>query len=58
MREVNEKDEWCVEAYLETDYSKFTLADYESTVKKYLMFHLMDMSGAAGNEKEDENEEL
>lgn len=55
MREVNEKEEWCAEAYLETDYSQFTLQDYESTVKKYLMFHLMEMSGAAGGEEEDED---
>ncbi|MCM1134272.1 MAG: SAM-dependent methyltransferase [Clostridium sp.] len=55
MREVNEKDEWCVEAYLETDYSKFTFEDYENTVKKYLMFNMMDMSGTIGSEEEDED---
>lgn len=55
MREVNEKDEWCAEAYLETDYSKFTFEDYENTVKKYLMFSMMDMSGDVGGNAENEN---
>ena len=45
MREVCEKDEWCVEAYLQTEYSKFTVKDYEETVKKFLLFSLMDLSG-------------
>lgn len=55
MREVDEKDEWCVEAYLETDYSKFTFSDYENTVKKYLTFNLMDMSGILGDVEENED---
>ncbi len=50
MREVTEQDEWCVEAYLETDYDKFTFEDYENTVKKFLMFNLMDISGIEGDE--------
>ncbi|NCB73597.1 MAG: methyltransferase [Clostridia bacterium] len=58
MREVTETDEWCVEAYLETDYGKFTFDDYENTVKKYLMFNLMDMSGVAGGDEADEDENL
>lgn len=56
MREVREKDEWCVEAYLETDYGKFGFEDYETTVKKYLMFNMMDMPGVL--EGDDENEDL
>ena len=55
MREVSEKDEWCVEAYLETDYDKFTFEDYETTVKKYLMFNFMDMNGNKIGDEEDEN---
>lgn len=58
MREVNEKDEWCVEAYLETDYDKFSFDDYETTVKKYLMFNMMDISGVTGGDSEDENEDM
>lgn len=54
MREVSEKDEWCVEAYLETDYDEFTFEDYETTVKKYLMFNFMDMTGIEGDDNENE----
>jgi len=55
MREVNCNDEWCIEAYLETDYTTFEIVDYETTVKKYLMFNLMDLSGlAGGNESNDD----
>lgn len=55
MKEVTEKDEWCVEAYLETDYSNFTFEDYETTVKKYLMFNFMDLSGLDGGDEENED---
>lgn len=55
MREVSEKDEWCVEAYLETDYDEFTFEDYETTVKKYLMFNFMDMTGVTGGDEENED---
>lgn len=55
MKEVSEKDEWCVEAYLETDYSGFTFKDYEQTVKKYLMFNFMDMNGNEIGDEDDEN---
>lgn len=55
MREVGEKDEWCAEAYLETDYDEMTFEDYETTVKKYLMFNFMDMSGTAGGNGDDED---
>lgn len=55
MKEVSEKDEWCVEAYLETDYSGFTFKDYEQTVKKYLMFNFMDMNGSEIGDEDDEN---
>lgn len=57
MREVSERDEWCVEAYLETDYSMFTFSDYEDTVKKYLMFNLMNRTGMIKDgEDKDEND--
>ena len=64
MREVRETDEWCVEAYLETDYDKFGFEDYETTVKKYLMFNLLDMPGSTeedtpeDTEGDGENEDL
>lgn len=58
MREVDEKDEWCVEAYLETDYDKFNFDDYETTVKKYLMFNMMDISGVIEEDEEYDDENM
>lgn len=54
MKEVTEKDEWCVEAYLETNYDDFTFEDYETTVKKYLMFNFMDMTGIVGGDEDED----
>lgn len=42
---VSPKDEWCAEAYMETDYSTITQADFEETVKNYAMFRLLGASG-------------
>lgn len=39
---VTGTDEWCAEAYMETDYSAITESDFEDTVKKYLMFNVMN----------------
>jgi type I restriction-modification system DNA methylase subunit len=39
-RVVTEKDEWCAEAYMETDYSKLTERDFEDTVLNYVTFLL------------------
>ena len=32
-KSVTANDEWCAEAYMETDYSKITKADFEDVVK-------------------------
>lgn len=37
---VTASDEWCAEAYLKTDYSKLTKADFEKVVKDYALFKL------------------
>lgn len=39
---VSACDEWCVEAYMKTDYSKLTKNDFEKTVKKYLVFDILN----------------
>lgn len=33
---VSAKDEWCAEAYMETDYSKISKKDFVFSIKKYL----------------------
>lgn len=53
MKEVDEKDEWCAEAYMQTDYSGLKLRDYENSVKKFVLFNLMNLSGInIGGDKE------
>lgn len=55
MREVSETDEWCAEAYMETNYDSFSLEDYENTVKKFLMFNMLDLSGLVVEAEENED---
>lgn len=40
MQKVSANDEWCAEAYMETDYSELTQEDFEKTVKDFLMFKI------------------
>ena len=56
-KEVTETDEWCAEAYMLTNYSAITKKEYEETVKKYVLFNLMDLSGfkIEGNEEENDS---
>ena len=35
-QEVNDEDEWCAEAYLETDYSTLKQTDFEKKIRYYL----------------------
>jgi len=41
MKKVDHKDEWCAEAYMETDYRKLTPEDFESVVRNYGIFKLL-----------------
>ena len=38
MRRVTVEDEWCAEAYMETDYTKISQSDFERTVQQYFVF--------------------
>jgi type I restriction enzyme M protein len=40
MRTVSASDEWCAEAYMETDYTKITQGDFESVLKDYIAFQV------------------
>ena len=40
-RYVTDDDEWCAEAYMKTDYSKLTQADFEKVLKDYAVFRLL-----------------
>lgn len=40
MKHVTAADEWCAEAYLQTDYSTLTINDYMETVKNFFLFNM------------------
>ena len=42
LQMVDEKDEWCAEAYMETDYSTVTQTDFENEIKKYIVFKILN----------------
>ncbi|MCB9991529.1 MAG: hypothetical protein H6867_09140 [Rhodospirillales bacterium] len=37
-KSITPEDEWCAEAYMETDYTKLTQADFEKTLRDYIAF--------------------
>lgn len=39
---VTAQDEWCAEAYMETDYSALHKGDFEAILRKYAVFQLMN----------------
>lgn len=41
-KEVTEKDEWCIEAYMQTDYSKIEKEDFEKSIKEYLVYKMIN----------------
>jgi type I restriction enzyme M protein len=52
MQTVTANDEWCAEAYMETDYSTLTQSDFALVVKNYAMFRTFGLQGNI--EQEDE----
>lgn len=54
IQTVTANDEWCAEAYMETDYQILTCSDYEQVVKKYLMFNLMADLAENGAEEDEQ----
>jgi type I restriction enzyme M protein len=42
MHALREEDEWCAEAFMETDYSTLTNAEFEKELKKYAAFRILD----------------
>lgn len=52
LKMVSASDEWCAEAYMETDYNKLTQADFETVVKNYAIYRLLGvtLNSAEGDE--------
>lgn len=40
---VTAEDEWCAEAYMETDYSNITKDDFVKTIKEFVVFQEMNL---------------
>lgn len=40
LHKITTDDEWCAEAYLETDYSKITKEDFIKEMRKYILFKI------------------
>lgn len=47
LAKVSGADEWCAEAYMETDYSTISKADFERELKKYVVFKILNEPGAS-----------
>lgn len=41
-KEVTAEDEWCAEAYMETDYSTLSDNDFEKKIKEYIAFKFLN----------------
>lgn len=44
LKKVSDKDEWCAEAFMETDYSNITEIDFINELKKYTAFKILNAS--------------
>ena len=42
MSEVTAGDEWCAEAYMDTDYSVLTASDFENEIKQYVAYRVLN----------------
>jgi type I restriction-modification system DNA methylase subunit len=40
--EVKYDDEWCAEAYMETDYSTLSSLDFQQKIREYIAFKLLN----------------
>lgn len=50
---VTDEDEWVAEAYMETDYSKITRADFEKVVRDFAVFNLFGAEGLSESNGEE-----
>lgn len=49
-KSITATDEWCAEAYMETDYNTITQSDFERELRKYAAFRLLEeMDGEIGD---------
>jgi type I restriction enzyme M protein len=46
LKAVSSSDEWCAEAYMETDYSNLTDRDFVDTIKNFVSFKFLSLDDA------------
>lgn len=56
LKTVTAADEWCAEAYMETDYSTLTPQDLEDEIKKYVVYRILNEGDPAEEESDAEAE--
>ncbi|WP_082531794.1 N-6 DNA methylase [Methylobacterium sp. Leaf469] len=54
-RYVTSDDEWCAEAYMETDYSTLRQSDFERVVRNYAIYKLMSATAPGSDEAVDDD---
>ena len=52
-QKVTADDEWCAEAYMETDYAKITKENFEKVVRNYAVFKLLGAKPHPGGADEE-----
>jgi type I restriction enzyme M protein len=52
MRKVTHEDEWCAEAYMETDYTTIKREEFEEAVKRYAVWQLLGSTIEESHEDE------
>ncbi len=52
-QEVGATDEWCAEAYMETDYGLILQADFEKTIRDHAVFRLLGIKNAPSFAEDD-----
>ncbi len=57
MHSVTAAEEWCAEAYMETDYSKLTQVDFERVVRNYAIYRLLGNEAVTDGEDDDASSE-
>ncbi|OJF95655.1 restriction endonuclease [Rhizobium sp. 58] len=57
-QKVTAEDEWCAEAYLETDYTKLSQNDFERIVRNYAIYRLVGRKNLAFGDDTEGDDEL
>lgn len=54
---VSANDEWCAEAYMETDYSILSSDDFDAELKKYVVFRILNEGNSDSDDDDDDEAE-